>query len=63
MQIPLKRKYRFAPRGTYKGGERPAPRKNRNKINDAAKRLLPPQPARTLVVNGRTGKGVMKDAA
>lgn len=58
VQIPLKAKYRSASKGRYSGGERPAPRKHRKKLNDAQKRNLPPQPVIHLVVDGLTGRSV-----
>lgn len=60
IQIPLKKKYRTASKGRYKGGERPAPLKKRNKIGwdkHTARYGVPP--TWRLVVDGRRGKGVM----
>lgn len=59
VQIPLKRKYLSAKKGTYKGGEKPAPKKHRHKIGNAehVKRFGTP-PVTIFVVDGRTGKGV-----
>jgi len=59
MLIPLKAKYRSAHKGRYSGGEKPAPRKNRHKINDKQKAALPLQPKMMLIVDGATGHGVM----
>jgi len=59
VQIPLKAKYLGHYKGRYNGGERPAPKKHRHKLNDKQKQLLPPQPKVTLVVNGLTGRGVL----
>jgi hypothetical protein len=61
VQIKLKRKYLAGFKSRNQGGERGAPKKNRTKLNDAARKALPPQPKRVLVVNGRTGAGVMRD--
>lgn len=58
MLIPLKYKYTRGFKGRHQGGEKPAPKKHRHKLNDAAKRALPPQPVIHLVVDGATGKGV-----
>lgn len=60
--IPLKRKYLAGFKSRNPGGEKPAPKKHRNKLNDAQRKLLPPQRKRVLVVDGKTGAGVMKDA-
>lgn len=60
MLIPLRKKYRSAHKGRFKGGERPAPKKHRKKVGYEAhvKRFGPPPPV-MLVVDGRTGKSVM----
>jgi hypothetical protein len=60
MLIPLKKKYLSAYRGRYQGGERFAPRKNRNKIGRAehVKKYGEP-PVYHLVVDGKRGTGVM----
>jgi hypothetical protein len=61
IQIPLKKKYRSATKGRYKGGERPAPPKKRNKIGYAKHvALFGEPPVFHLVVDGRRGTGVMK---
>lgn len=60
-QIKLKHKYLAGFKSRHAGGENGAPKKNRHKLSDNLKKLLPPQPKRVLVVNGRTGAGVMKD--
>lgn len=60
MLIPLKRKYRTATKGRYKGGERPAPPKKRNKIGyDKHVALYGTPPVWHLVVDGKRGTGVM----
>lgn len=62
-QIPLKHKYTVGSKGRFKGGERPAPQKKRKKIGyDKHVALFGVPKARTFVVDGRTGKGVMRDA-
>lgn len=62
VQIPLKRKYLSAKKGTYKGGERPADRKKRKKIGGIAHiARFGEAPRRVLVVNGKTGAGVMRN--
>lgn len=60
MLIPLKKKYRSAKKGTYKGGEKPAPKKHRTKIGytEHVKRFGVP-PVYSLVVDGKRGTGVM----
>jgi hypothetical protein len=59
VQIPLKKKYRSAKKGTYKGGERAAPKKKRNKIGGIKHNALYGEPPKTvLYVDGATGKGV-----
>lgn len=60
MEIPLPRKYKVARRTRYKGGERPAPKKHRDKVGKAAHEArygAPPVVVR--VVDGRTGKSKM----
>ena len=58
VQIPLRRKYLRVSKGRYSGGERPAPRKHRNKIGaDKHQALYGPPPVVHLVVNGLTGAG------
>lgn len=64
IQIPLKEKYRRGFKGRNKGGEKPAPKKHRNKVGREAhvKRYGEP-PVYRLVVEGRRGKGVfVRDA-
>lgn len=63
VQIKLKQKYLTGRKSKYKGGERSAPKKDRHKLSDVLKAKLPPQKKRTLVVEGLTGKSVMKDAS
>ena len=61
VQIPLKRKYRSATKGRFRGGERFAEPKKRNKVGydkHVARHGVPPQ--MMLVVDGRRGTGVMK---
>ena len=60
MLIPLKKKYRSAKKGTFKGGEKPAPKKHRTKIGHVAHvaRFGEP-PVYHLVVDGLRGTGVM----
>ena len=56
MEIPLKRKYTQPTRWKKNkhGGDRTG-KARRNKLNAAAKRLLPPQPHMVMVLeNGRT---------
>lgn len=56
MLIPLKQKYRRGMKSRYKGGERPAPKKNRNKIGrDKHVALFGPPPAMMMVVDGQRG--------
>lgn len=60
IQIPLRHKYTLHYRGRYKGGEKPAPPKKRNKIGrikHVAKYGEPPKAVR--VVDGGTGKSRM----
>lgn len=63
VQIPLRRKYLSAQKGRFKGGERSAPKKRRNKIGYEAhvKRFGKPRKM-VLVVDGRTGKGTFYEA-
>lgn len=59
VQIPLKRKYLTAKKGTYKGGENAAKKKKRNKIGSTKHIALYGEPPKTvLYVDGATGKGV-----
>lgn len=59
VQIKLKRKYLRAQKGTYKGGERAAPKRKRNKIGHIKHVALYGEPPVTrLYVDGATGKGV-----
>ena len=61
IQIPLKKKYRSATKGRYKGGENFAPAKKRNKIGyDKHVALFGAPPKVHLVVDGRRGTGVIK---
>lgn len=63
VQIPLKGKYRSAQKSTYKGGEKPAPKKHRSKVGQARhEALFGITPPRHLVVDGRTGKSRMENA-
>lgn len=62
VQIPVRSKYRKGFKSRYKGGERPAPKKKRSKIGQAAhERLHGPVQRRTKVVAGGTGKSHMED--
>jgi hypothetical protein len=60
MIIPLKRKYLSGFKSRHPGGEKPAPKKHRNKVTNPKLRdaIHASQPKVTLVVNGLTGKGV-----
>jgi hypothetical protein len=60
MIIPLKKKYRSAHKGHNRGGEKPAPRKNRTKIGHAKHvALFGAPPLRARHVDGGTGKSRM----
>jgi hypothetical protein len=60
MLIPLKKKYRSAYKGRHSGGEKPAPRKHRDKIGHIKHVALYGEPPVVyLHVDGRTGKGVL----
>ena len=57
VEIPLRRKYRWAHKSTYKGGERSAPPKKRVKRGyDKHVALFGEPPKVVLHVQGRTGK-------
>lgn len=61
VQIPLKGKYKVGKRTTYKGGERPAPKKHRTKIgHQKHSDLHGEQPRKHLVVDGKTGASRME---
>lgn len=61
IEIPLRRKYRFAVKGTHKGGERAAPKKTRNKIGIDKHILRQGVPKKmVMVVDGYSGKARMK---
>lgn len=60
MLIPLKKKYRRATKGRFKGGENFAPPKHRNKIGyDKHVARFGEPPKMVLVVDGLRGTGVM----
>ncbi len=56
VQMKLKRKYLIGKKSKYKGGERPAPKKNRTKIGDARHQAMyGVPPVMVKHVNGATG--------
>lgn len=63
MEIPLKYKYTHAMKGRFKGGERAAPLKHRDKINADEKKRLAARYGiprlKTLLVNASTGHSKM----
>lgn len=62
VQIPLRGKYRHAKRSTYKGGEHPAPKRNRLKTGWAKHVAMQGEPRkRVMVVDGKSGKSHMED--
>lgn len=64
-QIKLKKKYLSAQKGRYKGGANAAPLKNRKKIGKTGHEKLygvTPDP-KVMVVNGKTGHAVIKEAS
>lgn len=59
VQIRLKRKYRVGGKSRFSGGEKPAPKKKRNKIgHERHVKLHGEQPVTVLHFEGVKGKGV-----